>query len=186
MSHAWIEWLAVFTALTAVGLGVLGRRITWIFWLISSLLYLRIFAEAKLWADTALQLVFMLAAVWGWLRWGRQVFSPGVMPMRARLVALTCACLCWLALYGLLTRMGGQAVLADAFVGAFSLVAQILMVRQRIEHWLFWLAANLMGVGLFWLQGLKATAALYLLFALLALVGLRQWQRQLAINKASS
>lgn len=144
------------------------------------------FAEAKLWADTALQLVFMLAAVWGWLRWGRQVFSPGVMPMRARLVALTCACLCWLALYGLLTRMGGQAVLADAFVGAFSLVAQILMVRQRIEHWLFWLAANLMGVGLFWLQGLKATAGLYLLFALLALVGLRQWQRQLAINKASS
>jgi nicotinamide riboside transporter PnuC len=43
-----------------------------------------------------------------------------------------------------------------------------------------------MGVGLFWLQGLKATAGLYLLFALLAMVGLRQWQRQLAINKASS
>lgn len=186
MSHAWIEWFAVGSALLAVGLGVLGLRITWIFWVISSLFYLHIFAEARLWADSALQLVFIAAAIWGWLRWGRQVFSPGLMAMKARLIAIFCACLCWLVVYGLLTILGGHAALGDAFVASFSLIGQVLMVRQRLEHWLFWLVANLTGVGLFWIQGLKATAGLYLFFALLALIGLRQWQKQIDLQVLSS
>jgi len=182
LSAAWIEWLAVFSALLAVGLGVLGRRVTWVFWVISSRCYLGIFAEAKLWADSGLQLVFILAAIWGWLRWGKQAFSPGLMALRGRLFALSSALLAWLALFGLLRLLGGEAALGDAFVAAFSLVAQILMVRQRLEHWLFWIAANLTGVLLFWIQGLKATAGLYLLFALLALIGFSQWRKQMNLE----
>jgi nicotinamide mononucleotide transporter len=179
LSAAWIEWLAVFSALLAVGLGVLGRRITWVVWVISSLFYFAIFAQAKLWADSGLQLVFILAAIWGWLRWGKQAFLPGLMALRGRLLALLSALLTWLALFGLLSWLGGEAASGDAFVAAFSLVAQILMVRQRLEHWLFWIAANLTAVGLFWLQGLKATAGLYVLFALMALIGFSQWRRHM-------
>ncbi|NBT00047.1 MAG: hypothetical protein EBS61_05235 [Betaproteobacteria bacterium] len=76
--------------------------------------------------------------------------------------------------------------MGDAFVASFSLIGQVLMVRQRLEHWLFWLVANLTGVGLFWVQGLKATAGLYLVFALLALIGLRQWQKQIDLRVLSS
>jgi len=46
LTLAWIEPLAVITALLAVGLGVLGQRITWLFWVLSSALFGWIFAEA--------------------------------------------------------------------------------------------------------------------------------------------
>ena len=61
MTLAWIEPLAVITALLAVGLGVLGQRITWLFWVLSSALFGWIFAEAKLWADCGLQVMFFFA-----------------------------------------------------------------------------------------------------------------------------
>jgi len=178
LTLAWIEPLAVITALLAVGLGVLGQRITWLFWVLSSALFGWIFAEAKLWADCGLQVMFFFAALWGWRQWGRRSFQPVAMGGRARLVAVAVALLCWLGLYALLLLLGGRAALGDAFVGSASLVAQILMVRQRLEHWLFWLAANLAAVLLFWSQNLKATAGLYLLFALMAVGGYWHWKRQ--------
>jgi len=178
LSLVWIEPLAVINALLAVGLGVMGKRITWLFWVSSSLLYGWIFAQARLWADSALQLVFLAAAVWGWQSWGRSDFCPGFMSLAQRSMALLCAVVLWSALSAVLLATGGSAPLADAFVGANSLVAQVLMVRQRTEHWLFWLAANLAGVGLFWSQELKATAALYLLFAAMALSGFWRWSRK--------
>lgn len=179
MNLAWIEPLAVITALLAVGLGVLGKRITWIFWLLSSTLYGWIFAQARLWADCGLQVMFFVAAVWGWRHWGKQSFYPVVMSLRASLLAVAAAFLGWLVLYALLLALGGQAAWGDAFVGAASLVAQVLMVRQRLEHWFFWLAANLVGVLLFWSQDLRATAGLYLLFAFMAIGGYWQWTKRL-------
>jgi len=177
MLHPALEWAAAAVALTAVGLGILGRRATWPFWILSSLLYAVVFAQSRLWADASLQFVFVAAAVWGWVSWGRVRFAPVHLGRRAYWLA-------WVSLAVLITLMqsglrlaGGSSVWGDAVVTSSSLLAQSLMVQQKVEHWHFWLLANLCGVWLFWSQHLLATAVLYAVFAALALAGWRHWTR---------
>ncbi|MEP7333785.1 MAG: nicotinamide mononucleotide transporter family protein [Terracoccus sp.] len=65
----------------------------------------------------------------------------------------------------------------DALTTSLSLVAQVMLGRMWVGSWAFWITADLVHRPLYLHQGLTLTAALYLLFFGLALVGLRQWWR---------
>ena len=67
----------------------------------------------------------------------------------------------------------------DAGLTAFSLLAQIWMAQKRLECWPLWIAVDVLYVGLFLSTAMYLTALLYLLFALLAGLGWREWQRSL-------
>ena len=66
-----IELLAVITSLIGVWLGTTGARITWPWWIISSVLYTILFFQYKLYSSALLQIVFILAAIWGWFGWSK-------------------------------------------------------------------------------------------------------------------
>ncbi|HLL18366.1 MAG TPA: nicotinamide mononucleotide transporter [Rubrivivax sp.] len=46
-----------------------------------------------------------------------------------------------------------------------------------VENWPVWVAVNIVSVGFFAYKALWLTAILYVIFAVLALVGWRAWQR---------
>jgi nicotinamide mononucleotide transporter len=177
MLHPALEWAAAAVALTAVGLGILGKRATWLVWILSSLRYAVVFVQSRLWADALLQLVFVAAAVWGWVIWGRVRFAPVHLGARAYWLAWALLAVLSTLMQSGLRLAGGSSVWGDAVVTSSSLLAQTLMVQQKVEHWHFWLLANLCGVWLFWSQQLLATAWLYAVFGALALAGLRHWNR---------
>lgn len=158
------------------------RPWAWPLAIASSALYGLVFWEARLFADAALQLLFIAVAAWGWWRWTHQPAAAGSnMPAvgwlsgRGRMLALAATALGTLALALLLQRAGGAAAWADGFVTAGSVVSQVLLVRKRVENWWGWVAVNAVAVGLFLHQGLGPTAALYALFLLVALQGARHW-----------
>jgi len=189
ITHPALEWVAAVLALAAVGLGVFGKRATWPMWMVASLLYALVFARSKLWADALLQFVFIAAACWGWLRWGQMHFAPAHLRLPHYLLAWLAAALLSSVLQLGLRLAGGSAVWGDAVVTSASLVAQALMVQQKIEHWHFWLIANLCAVALFWSQQLLATALLYSVFAALALSGWYRWRacaRSSGVNSAQA
>ena len=65
----------------------------------------------------------------------------------------------------------------DAFILVFSLIAQWLQARKKLENWPGWLVVNTVAVGVYWVKDLRLTAGLYVIFWLLALWGWREWQR---------
>ncbi|MGA0857798.1 MAG: nicotinamide mononucleotide transporter, partial [Candidatus Nanopelagicales bacterium] len=65
-----LELLATLTSLVGVSLGVLGARITWPWWVSGSVLYGLLFLQWELYASAILQIVFVLAGIWGWIGWG--------------------------------------------------------------------------------------------------------------------
>ena len=65
----------------------------------------------------------------------------------------------------------------DAFILVFSLIAQWLQARKKLENWPGWLIVNTVAIGVYWAKDLRLTSGLYLIFWLMALWGWREWRR---------
>lgn len=178
-----LELIAVVTGFIGVWLGTTGKKITWPWWAVSSLLYAWLFFEYDLYASAALQFVFIAAAVWGWFGWGPTGAKPRTATTRQRLIVLLIAVTAWIALAPALASIGAAATWADSFGLVFSVVAQVIMVRQYTETWFIWLVVDAAYVALYASQGLWFTSALYVVFTLVAIRGWLNWDKNLPMQK---
>jgi nicotinamide mononucleotide transporter len=170
-----LEFIAAITSITGVWLGTTGKRITWPWWALSSALYMVFFYQVDLFASAALQIVFIVAAIWGWRDWAPTGAAPGYLSNRHRLFIGVATLIAVSALSPLLARAGAAATWSDAFLLVGSLVAQILMVYQKVETWVLWLIIDLAGTIQYAYLGYWFTAVLYALFTLVAIVGWKRW-----------
>jgi len=171
-----IEGAAVILALIAIALGIRGTRWTWPLYFLSSLLYGWLFVEFDLFASAAMQLIFMVAAIWGWFSWGAEgVRMPGRLTPAGRMSGIVGVGVLWALVAPLLQSIGGAATWGDAFMLAGSLAGQLLMVLQKMETWPVWITVNTVGAVLYASQGLYFTSLFYAVLILMAVTGWRAW-----------
>lgn len=177
-----IEAIAVLAGLLSVWLLLRQSILCWPAGLIQVLLYLLIFYEARLYSGVALQAVYVVTHLYGWLHWWRAAGEGLVVSRLGRGEGLV-----WLVLtlavsaaWGAgMSRLEATAPYPDAFIAVCSLAAQALMVRKKLENWLFWIAVDLVAIVLYWQQGLQLTTVLYLVFLLMSSAGFCRWRREL-------
>jgi len=172
---SYLEFIAVVASFIGVALGITGKRITWPWWAISSVLYGILFIQWELYASAALQIVFIIAAVIGWYGWEPSGAKPGALKNRQRAIALLAIILATLALAPLLKSWGAASTYADAILFFGSLTAQILMVYEKYENWVLWLVVDAGYVALYASQDLPFTSVLYVTFTILAAMGWSKW-----------
>ena len=170
-----LEFIAASTSLVGVWLGTTGKRITWPWWALSSALYMIFFYQVDLFASAALQIVFIVAAIWGWRDWAPTGAAPGYLNNRHRLFIGAGTLIAVSVLSPLLSRAGAAATWSDAFLLVGSLSAQVLMVYQKVEAWVLWLIIDLAGTIQYAYLGYWFTAALYVLFTVVAIIGWKRW-----------
>ncbi len=68
----------------------------------------------------------------------------------------------------------------DSLVLTFSVLAQLLMMRRRIENWFAWLIVNSIAVPLYISRELYLTAFFYGIYWCNVLYGLSYWRKELA------
>ena len=172
---SYLEFIAVITSVIAVSLGITGKRITWPWWAISSVLYGILFLQWELFASAALQIVFIIAAIFGWFGWEPTGAKPGPLKNRYRLATIAAIILATLALAPILKSWGAASTYADAVLFFGSLTAQILMVYEKYESWIIWLLVDAGYVALYATQDLLFTSLLYVVFTVLAALGWGKW-----------
>jgi nicotinamide mononucleotide transporter len=170
-----LEFIAATTSFVGVWLGTTGKRITWPWWALSSALYMLFFYQVDLFASAALQIVFIIAAIWGWRDWAPTGAAPGYLNHRNRMYWVVGTIVLVSLLTPLLSRIGAAATWSDAFLLVGSLVAQILMVYQKVESWVLWLIIDAAGTIQYAYLGYWFTAVLYALFTLVAIIGWKRW-----------
>ena len=170
-----LESIAASTSLVGVWLGTTRKRITWPWWALSSTLYGVFFYQANLLGSAALQIVFVIAAILGWLDWEPTGAKPGKLSNRFRIYWIIGLILGWVALAPLLSRIGAAATWVDSFLFVGSLIAQILMVLQKYETWPLWLVVDVVGTALYAQQGYWFTSLLYFIFTIVAIIGWKKW-----------
>ncbi len=157
---------------------------TWWTGIVGCLLFGLLFYGTRLYADVALQGFFVAASALGWWQWrfGRQgaplpVSSGGFALLGPAALIGFAATLAYGAVLHAYTD--AYAPFIDSAVLAFSVIAQILLMRRRIETWFFWLLVNTIAMPLYASRGLYLTAGLYGAYWVNALVAWRYWRREL-------
>lgn len=186
---SWAEVLGFVTGAWCVWL--VGRQSVWN-WPIgiaNNLVWILLFATAGLFADSALQIVYIALAVWGWRNWvqGR---AGDTLPV----TGTTGTEWIWLAGAGIAgtgalmlfldTATSSTVPFWDAVTTVLSLLATWGQATKRWESWLLWIAADLIYIPLYLHKGLTLTALLYAGFLLLCIRGLLAWRRSRATEPA--
>ena len=171
----YLELAAVLTSLIGVWLGTTGRQITWPWWALSSALYAVLFYEWKLYASAALQFVFIAAALWGWMGWGPSGAKPRVATWGQRAQVITAGAVVVAVLAPWLASIGAAATWPDSFGLVFSIVAQVIMVREFRENWAVWFIVDGVYTVEYCTQKLWFTGILYAVFTAIAVRGWLRW-----------
>ncbi len=183
-SISGVEAVAFVLALAMVVFNIRVNPLGWPLACISSLLYVAVFWQSRLYGDATLQIFFAVLALWGWWQWlrgtrgdGRPLDVQSLGPVgRWRVVAAIAVA--W-PLTGLFLRSFTDSDVPwwDAFPTAASVVGQWLLGRKYVENWPTWVVVNVVSVGLFVHKALWLTAVLYVVFIAMSFVGWRAWSR---------
>lgn len=180
-----VEWIAA--ALGLVNIALLVRRSVWNypFGMAMVALYALVFFEARLYGESGLQLFFFAAQAWGWALWVRaaKTGAGGDSQVRvrwldnfSRVIWATATAALALNLGWVMHRFTDASLpYADAAIAGASIAAQILLAFRRIENWVLWIAIDVAAIALYAVKGLWPTAALYVVFLGMSVLGLREW-----------
>ena len=144
--------------------------------------FLVLFSSAQLWAGAALQLVYIALGAIGWRQWQSGRAADDAIVVRRAGWRVLAGCVAFVvfgtwALHMVLVAVQGSAPFWDALTTCLALAAQFLLNTRRIETWFFWIAADCIYIPLYLSQGLSLTAAVYALFLVMCVLGLREWSR---------
>ena len=176
-----IEWVAA--ALGVINISLLIFRSVWNypFGIAMVALYTFIFFEKRLYAESGLQIFFILAQLWGWYLWVKVGGEDDRVPVRwlsklGRAVWFTVTAALSLNLGWVMYTFTNAALpYADSGIAGASVAAQILLAYRRIENWVIWIAIDVVSIGLYINRELYPTAGLYGGFLVLSLIGLKEW-----------
>lgn len=122
---------------------------------------------------------------WAWWHWARGgegggELIVGRLSWPVRVGALAAMAAATVGLGWLLDAGWDEALFTywDASIVAASVVAMVLMSTKKVESWWLWIGpVNVSAIALYARTGAHMFAALYMLFLVMAIVGLVRWER---------
>lgn len=172
------------SAFTTVSILLAARNSVHTWWtgIVGCVLFAVTFFQVALYADVTLQGFFLVTSVLGWWHWQRGQGGASKPISRTTRREWTVAVLMSVAVTGgygwLLSRLtDAYAPFLDSAVLALSVVAQIFLLRRRLENWPVWVVVNTLSVPLYASRGLWLTSLLYAAYWINAWYGWWTWRR---------
>jgi len=185
-----LETLAAVFGAVSVYLSVKENVWSWPTAIVNVTLYILVFWRAKLYADMALQVVYIGISVYGWHQWlhggaGRTALPVTRLTKRVAAALVGIGAVSVLLLGTILGRYTDAALpWLDSTTTATSLIAQWMMAKKILENWLVWVAVDVVYIGMFLFKSLTLTAVLYAVFLVLSATGYLQWKKSLESHAA--
>lgn len=178
-----LEILATIFGLWSVICYVRESVWSWPTGLINVALYIALFWSGGLYAETGLQIIFVVLQIYGWWLWVR-----GGEQQRGVIITRTSPRL-WLTLLVIGVAAAVPIGLAlgrwtdstvpwwDTVPTVLSLIAQWMISQKKLENWLVWILVDVISIPLFAFKGFYLTAGLYGVFLVLCVVGWIAWRK---------
>ena len=171
-------------ALAYIALAMRQSRLCWVAAIISAAIYIAIFTEVKLYMEAGLQLVYIAMAMVGWIFWGKddsdEALAVTTRPMQFHLIAISGISIAAACTGFLLSHYTDAArPFVDSMTTVAAIVCTWMVTRKILENWLYWIVINCVSVWLFMDRGLDLTSGLFVLYAVLSVVGYFTWRRSL-------
>jgi nicotinamide mononucleotide transporter len=186
--QSMLELAGVITGLFCVALAALNNIWNWPIAIVSVVIYIFIFCDARLYADMGLQVYFLFTNIYGWYFWSRhpvvEVKAPVRLITKKQVIISVVIILATTPVLGYILISFASILnynppaypYLDSFCTACSLVAQFFLAKKILENWLIWIFVDLIYVGIYVFKGLDATAFMYAIYIPIALYGYFDWQ----------
>jgi nicotinamide mononucleotide transporter len=191
---SYIELVGTIFYLWSVWLIARRRIWTWPIGIVAVILYLLIFYQIRLYSDALEQVYYLIASVYGWRHWlrspreGATIVDVSFSNTKAMLLWLLASVVLGIALGAFMSRAhallpgifpeAAAAPFLDALTTIGSFSAMWLMAQRRIESWFYWIVIDFVGIGLYYVKGVRFIALLYVVLLGLAIKGFYSWTRR--------
>lgn len=152
--------------------------------IISVAVSIYIFYHAGLFAESGLNLYYLLMSIYGWWLWVKRKNRPALQPGKANSKEWGVTALIvaggFVLLYFLLKQYTTSTVPAwDAWVSATAWAGMWLLARRRIENWILLNISNAFAIPLLFHKGLPLYGLLTIFLFIIAVWGYLDWRRLL-------
>ncbi len=177
----WLEAVAVFFGIASVFYSM--REHIWVYptGIVSTLIYVWICFEYKLYADMGINAYYFAMSIYGWYVWTHPKENQDVLPVtwldgKGWLISAGLFAVAYPLLVFVLSSFTDSDVpYWDSFTTASAFVGMWLMAKKKVENWIFWIITDLVSVPLYFYKGLVLTSFQFLFFTVLATMGLFAW-----------
>lgn len=163
-------------------------RQRWGWWpgIIGSALFVWANVQQQLYFDAVLNSYYVIAGIWGWLKWSSveetvAVVTLGIRPTFTYLFITSIAALvlgrimmgwthsCW--------------SLLDAGVTLLSFLATAMAARKILENWLVWIIADTAAVILYFNKGGVFYPVLFAIYTVVAIWAYTLWKKEIPLSE---
>lgn len=182
-----IEWFGMVTGFLGVWWSIQEKTAAWVAYLLCYAAYVWISIDFGLHAFIALNAIFIVISIYGWIQWQRSQGEEQAVANHPKRTPTSELAL-WgaglvigtLAIAYLLSRRGeAQFLYWDASACAIALLAQWFLSRKQIETWLLWILSDAIYLGIFIYNQAWPSVILFAAFILLAAKGWCDWNQQI-------
>ena len=192
-----LEVLAVITGFICLYYEIIENYLTWVFSIISSILYVIFLFHNKLLAQMVFQIITIPISFYGLYMW----LSGKYLKDKPKVIINNLSKNGWIYLIILtiiftlisykieLAYSDSEFVLADSFSAVLGVIALYLLAKKVIEQFFLWVFANMIPSIILFYQGFYLSSLLFMSFAILAVIGYLNWlwiQKQYAKKYSSA
>ena len=184
----WIEIPAAFFGILYVILAAKENIWCWFFAAISTSLQIFIFYKNSYLAQSALQIFYLIMAVYGYIMWNKQDQEEiKEWSAKTHLYLILIGSIMIFVIGFILTEFFESSYpLLDSLTTVFSVLACYMVARKVLESWLYWIIIDILIVYLCYVQIENYNAIeeyflilLYLTYSVIAIYGYFSWIRKM-------
>ncbi len=178
-----LELSAVLLAIAYLILAIRQNIWCWLCAGISTAIYVYLFADAKLYMESLLNIFYFVMAIYGWTVWrfgksGDDELPVSIWPRAIHAGALLAIAGVSIVSGYLLDRFSDAAFpYVDSMTTWSAIWATFLVARKVLENWWYWLVIDSVSVFIYWARDLQLTSLLFVVYVILVPIGLLSWTR---------
>ena len=177
-----LEWLAVILGVAEVLLARANNVALYPTGIAATLISIYLLLNAHLFAESALNVYYVVMSVYGWYHWIKKRNEPPVKVSFASrkewVITLLISFVGWGLLYVLLVKYTPSTVpVMDAWVSSTAWAGMWLLARRKVENWLLLNVSNLFAIPLLFHKHLAMFSVLTLILFIVAIFGYLDWRK---------
>ncbi|MBB6459227.1 nicotinamide riboside transporter PnuC [Flammeovirga kamogawensis] len=186
---SWIEIIAVVFSVMYTVLAIKENIWCWAAAVVSVSLYMYLCIDAKLYAETGLQVFYFCMNIFGFWQWkygkNNHELPLSELSFNKHLIAIGLASvLVFMLGYFLSENTDASLPYLDSFTTIFSIMATFMVARKIVSNWAYWVIIDAVSIYLYYTKGFELTAGLFLAYTLLAAWGLFKWRKEYSYAKS--
>lgn len=182
LTSGW-EIIAVIFAIAYLLLAIKESIWCWPAALISTLIYTFLFFDVNLYMESALQIFYIVMAIYGWVLWRhhgdeKHDLHISVWSITNHLIAISSvSILVIISGYFLQNNTNAMFPWLDSFTTWAAVITTWMVTKKILENWVYWLIIDSVAIYLYIQRDLYLTAALFTVYVILCFVGFYQWNK---------